>query len=191
MRPFSVRHAMALLAFPVLCAVVAPSPASAARFVVIHPKGQEAVNILIQGRIDVDDGQRFLALLMRLRRENRPVALVSLDSPGGYVSEGLSIAAVVRRERLDTYVADLCASSCFNVFAAGANRLASRQASIGVHMAYTRRGPSREGTAAMADYAVLCGTPGRVIAKMRATAAPRIAWLDGEDMHAMHVRLTP
>jgi hypothetical protein len=30
-----------------------------------------------------------------------------------------------------------------------------------------------------------------VIAKMRATAAPRISWLTLADMQAMHVRLTP
>jgi hypothetical protein len=180
---------------PILLAVLflaaTASPSLAAHFRVVRPAGEGAAHVLIEGRLNPYDSRRFEALLERLRRDHTPVALVALNSPGGYVVEGLAIAELIRRLKLDTYVAGMCASSCFNVFAAGANRLASREASIGVHMAFTPDGPSKEGTAAMVDLALRCGAPETVIAKMKATAAPRISWLTLADMQAMHVRLTP
>ncbi|MFO1147986.1 MAG: ATP-dependent Clp protease proteolytic subunit [Alsobacter sp.] len=178
-----------VLAAVMLAAAVSPS--LAARFRVVRPAGEGAAHVLIDGRLNPHDSRRFETLLERLRRENTPVALVALNSPGGYVVEGLAIAELVRLRRIDTYVAGMCASSCFNVFAAGANRLASREASIGVHMAFTPDGPSAEGTAAMVDLALRCGAPQTVIAKMKATAAPKISWLTLADMQAMHVRVTP
>ena len=171
--------------------VVLTSSASAASFRVYQPPGQARSTVLIEGRIEADDGMHFAVLLATLRREHRPIGLVALDSPGGYVSEALRISEMVRRDRLNTYVARLCASSCFNVFAAGVKRTASREASIGVHSAYSAEGPNALGTVAMADYALWCGTPRRIVSKLVATPAPLVAWLKEADMRAMRVKLTP
>lgn len=177
---------LALLAF-----AFASIPARAATFQVISPPGGGAVQIVLRGKIDIDDSIRFIKLVDRLRRHGHPVGVIALNSPGGYVRESLAIAALVHQERLDTYVRSLCASSCFNVFAAGATRLASRAANIGVHMAFTPAGMSRSGTEAMASYARICGTPQRVIDKMMATRAPDMAWLDPADIKAMNVQVMP
>ncbi len=172
-------------------AVISASQSSAASLRVEYPAGHVTSTVIIEGKIDFDDGKRFADLLETLRREHRPAELVTLDSPGGLVLEALTIAEIVRRDRLDTYVAHMCASSCFNVFAAGVKRTASREASIGVHSAFSAEGPNALGTVAMADYAIWCGTPRRIVSKMVATPAPLVAWLKVADMRAMRVKLTP
>lgn len=188
------RRPMACAAFRILACISLTgfaTPSQSATFQVVQPRGGGAVQIVLRGKIDIDDSIRFTRLLTRLRHDRHPVGVIALNSPGGYVRESLAIAALVREERLDTYVRSLCASSCFNVFAAGATRLASREASIGVHMAFTPAGVSRSGTEAMASYARMCGTPQRVIDKMMATRAPDMAWLDPADIQAMNVQVMP
>ncbi len=165
--------------------------AKAASFEVVAPDPTSRASIAIAGKIDLDDGVRFAHLLDDLRRKKQLVREIALDSMGGYIHESLAIAALVSHYRLNTHVRGVCASSCFNVFAAGASRSASRTASIGVHMAFTADGTSRAGTDAMANHAIRKGVPRRVIAKMRATPAPGMAWLDSADLDAMHVTLTP
>lgn len=187
-RPTAFAASCVLAVLVVLSSSISPR---AATFQVVQPRGGGAVQIVLRGKIDIDDSIRFTQLLTKLRRDRRPVGVIALNSPGGYVRESLAIAARIREERLDTYVRNLCASSCFNVFAAGANRLASREASIGVHMAFTPSGTSRAGTEAMASYARVCGTPERVIDKMLATRAPDMAWLDPADIRAMNVQVMP
>jgi hypothetical protein len=184
--------AMRLAAIPIAALLMASAlPASAASLSVLRVPGRLPSTILIEGEFEAADAMHFASLLETLRREHQPARLVALDSPGGYVGEALTIAEIVRRDRLSTYVARLCASSCFNVFAAGVTRTASREASIGVHSAFSPAGPNVWGTAAMADYAVWCGTPRRIVSKLVSTPAPRIAWLKEADMRAMRVKLTP
>jgi hypothetical protein len=172
-------------------AVLLTRPCSAARLRVDYPPGRVTSTVIIEGKIDFDDAMRFANLLETLRRGHRPAGLVTLNSPGGLVREALTIAEIVRRDRLATHVAHMCASSCFNVFAAGSTRTASREASIGVHSAFSAQGPNALGTVAMADYAIWCGTPRRIVSKMVATPAPLVAWLKVADMRAMRVKLTP
>jgi hypothetical protein len=175
----------------VLASALSVLPARAATFEVMQPRGGGPAQIVLRGKIDINDSIRFSRLMTRLRHERRQVGVLALNSPGGYVRESLAIAAVVRETKLDTYVHSLCASSCFNVFAAGATRLASREASIGVHMAFTPAGTSRVGTEAMVSYARVCGTPQQVIDKMMATPAPDMAWLSFADIRAMNVQVMP
>ena len=183
-----MRLAAALLAALLISSAL---PASAASLSVLRAPGRLPSTILLDGKIEAADAMHFASLVETLRLEHRPARLVALDSPGGYVGEALTIAEMVRRDRLSTYVARLCASSCFNVFAAGVKRTASRQASIGVHSAFSAAGPNVLGTVAMAEYAAWCGTPRRIVSKLVSTPAPQIAWLKEVDMRVMRVKLTP
>jgi hypothetical protein len=56
-----------------------------------------------------------------------------LDSPGGWIREGIRMADVVRRYRLNTRVEHDCFSSCTIVLLAGENRSAGPAATIGFH----------------------------------------------------------
>ena len=66
------------------------------------------------------------------------VKSVSLDSPGGSVSDALLIGETIRKGKFSTLVASgaLCASSCPLVFAGGVERVAEEGAAIGVHQVY-------------------------------------------------------
>src|SRR5205085_2036381 len=47
---------------------------------------------------------------------NPSVSQIELDSPGGYVTEGLAIAALVEQHSLSTLVKHKCASACTDIF---------------------------------------------------------------------------
>jgi hypothetical protein len=60
---------------------------------------------------------------------------LELDSPGGGTDEALSMAALVEKYSLSTFVKDQCASACTIVFAAGRERLSTATAKLGFHRA--------------------------------------------------------
>ncbi|PSC02785.1 hypothetical protein SLNSH_22345 [Alsobacter soli] len=167
--------------------LAASSPSQAATLAVLKPK-RGPVALVIQGKIDTGDSIRFAQLLLALDEAKLRPAMVALDSPGGYLGESLAIAETVRRRGIATYASGTCASGCFMIFAAGTKRLAAKSARIGVHTAYTGAGSSDRGTSVMASYALRYGVPPLVVAKMIATTAPNIAWLDRQDIKAMHVQ---
>lgn len=89
----------------------------------------------LTGTIDPGAAERFAA---EIAARGEYVRVVLLDSPGGSVDDALAIGRLVREKGLSTEVASggLCASSCPVIFAGGAERLAGRQAAIGVHQVY-------------------------------------------------------
>lgn len=91
--------------------------------------------LTLTGTIDPGSSARFLA---EIEARGEYVSTVLLDSPGGSVDDALSIGRLIRERELSTQVADggLCASSCPLIFAGGAERIAGREAAIGVHQIY-------------------------------------------------------
>lgn len=89
----------------------------------------------LTGTISVGSAVRFAE---EVEARGEYIETVVLDSPGGSVLDALEIGALIREKGLATKVADgsLCASSCPLVFAAGAERIAGRDAAIGVHQIY-------------------------------------------------------
>jgi membrane-bound ClpP family serine protease len=61
------------------------------------------------------------------------VGTLVLDSPGGWLKEGIRMAEVVKRYRLNTRVEKQCFSACTLVLLAGENRSAGDGAQIGFH----------------------------------------------------------
>lgn len=59
--------------------------------------------------------------------------LVILDSPGGWVKEGIRMADVIRRYNMSTHVDQSCASACTLAFLAGIDRTAGPGAKLGFH----------------------------------------------------------
>lgn len=103
-------------------------------FSVIDPAAAEQV-LLLLGPIQPGDADRFSAHLDSLPT---PPARIALNSPGGVVAEALAIGRVLRSAALDTVMLPgmICLSSCPYVFAAGTDRLASRDAALGMHQHY-------------------------------------------------------
>jgi hypothetical protein len=73
-----------------------------------------------------DDFQRFIDAM-------GSVKLIHLNSDGGRISEAQSIAQIIQKRRLDTYVANRCMSACTIIFLSGRERLISARGRLGFH----------------------------------------------------------
>ena len=87
------------------------------------------------GSIDAGAATRFAEFL---QTHDRQITELSLHSPGGSVTDALSLSRQIRKAGISTRVPDhaYCASACPLVLAGGLHRSAGKQAFIGVHQAY-------------------------------------------------------
>jgi hypothetical protein len=83
----------------------------------------------LSGPMDFGLTDATLALLA----ENPKVATLYVNSPGGRSTEADSLADVVLKKNLNTYVSTLCSSECASVFAAGKTRWLSRAAVVALN----------------------------------------------------------
>jgi uncharacterized protein YecT (DUF1311 family) len=92
--------------------------------------------ILIRGVIEEGDDRKFFEIA-----ETTPRAIVFLESSGGLVSTGISIAAEISIRDYTTLVLDGsgCHSICAVIWVAGVRRYMSPDAKISVHAAYRMR----------------------------------------------------
>ena len=99
--------------------------------IALGPGGQ----LRLTGTIDPGSATRFAD---EIAARGEYVETIVLDSPGGSVTDALAMSDLIHEQGLTTQVraGALCASSCPIIFAAGAARLASPDAAIGVHQIY-------------------------------------------------------
>ena len=109
------------------------SPASAADIQITLEDAVTPSIIEINGPIERGDANRFHDL-SRLAENG----VVFLQSPGGLVEEGLSIAAEIALRGFTTIVApgSECYSICAVIWVSGGNRIMDSTSMIGVHAAY-------------------------------------------------------
>lgn len=90
--------------------------------------------VYISGQIVAGDYEKFA----RVSRAMGHVDAVLLDSPGGILSDGLSIAEATRQMGVWTGVPNnaTCASMCAIIWLAGRNRLVASNAHVGFHAIY-------------------------------------------------------
>lgn len=88
----------------------------------------------VEGEIAPGDAARLREILAR----SGPPRLVTLNSPGGSVSEALDIGRQLRDAGVSTHVdvSAVCLSACPYIFAGGTERAAPSGARIGVHQHY-------------------------------------------------------
>ena len=91
--------------------------------------------LLLSGQIEMDDSSRFASFLSDMQEKPD---LVALHSPGGVVSEALSIGKQVRDAELSTAVlaGAMCVSSCPYILAGGEERVVSLRGIVGMHQHY-------------------------------------------------------
>lgn len=113
-----------------------PANLKAAEIEVVQGLVPDQRGILIRGPIESGDDSRFFELA-----ENTPRAIVFLESPGGSVKTGISIAAEIAIRGYTTLVLDGsgCHSICAVMWVAGVRRYMSPSADISVHAAYRMR----------------------------------------------------
>lgn len=133
-----------LSAFACLLAFTLPAAATVAEDAV--PEAMQAAKA-IQTQIYVSDDGTTLYLIgpvnygtyfdfVRTVRKNPKIKTVFLGSEGGTAIDGLLIANQVRRRGYNTHVSHYCASTCTQIFMAGAKRSADPLAKIGFHRSY-------------------------------------------------------
>lgn len=128
--------------FAAICtsAVLSSAAAVAATYELSFDPSSDVGLISVIGIIEPGDGATFYDLAQRVER-----AVVMLESPGGNVQEGISIAAEIAYRGFNTLVSDGdgCHSICAIIWTSGATRYMAREADISVHAAYR---PISQGT---------------------------------------------
>ena len=145
--------------------------------------------IYASGKVVAGDNQKLLAALGALPSGAHLIAL-SINSPGGDAEEGVRLANTVHEKALSTAVGQgtVCASACFNVFAAGRHRFAHSTALIGVHGASVdgKDEPYAEAvTVRLPRQLSSFGVPDAILGKMITTRPDQIWWLTRADLQSM------
>ena len=85
--------------------------------------------IVLRGPMDLGSAQALQGVL-----DSAPYfTLLQIESPGGFVVEGLRMAQLAQQHQLDTVSLEQCASSCTLVLASGQARYLGPQSRIGFH----------------------------------------------------------
>lgn len=124
----------------------------ASRLAAILMRGGERV-IYAEGDLETGTAQRFLDFIKANRIE---LALVSLNSPGGSLGEGIKLGRVIRILGFSTSISALndnyelssaiCASACAYAFAGGVSRyLTESSGRLGIHQFYAGPGDTMSG----------------------------------------------
>jgi hypothetical protein len=85
----------------------------------------------LSGEFQDDVSDAFASALA----EHPGIHRLELDSPGGDAEEGFSMAALVEKYSISTFVGDHCESACTIVFVAGRERSTTPTAKLGFHRA--------------------------------------------------------
>ena len=168
--------------------------ASSAEFLAVNSKDAKT-RIDLSGQIEVGDSNNLRTIIQTANDTGRVVITIRLNSIGGNLLEGVSLAEIVRKGRIQTSVlsGSQCASACFIIFAAGSERFAHYTALIGVHGASDENGretvQSGAATVSMARIVKELGVPPSVIGKMVVTPPDQVVWLSVDDLRAMDVKM--
>jgi hypothetical protein len=140
----------------------------------------------LRGDIEAGDYVKFRSYFGDQRR----IAGLDLDSPGGSLYEGFRIATLTRQKRLSTFVSKEYSASAF-IFLVGRKRYAAKEAKIGVHAVGNDYGGEDSGsirdTIRFARLSAKFGIPSSTIGKMVTTPPGKITFLDQTDLSALKV----
>jgi uncharacterized protein YecT (DUF1311 family) len=144
--------------------------------------------LVLNGPIDRDSVENFRKAL----REHSP-ALLALNSPGGSVSSGLELSAIINDRKMETYIPSsaYCASACSFLFFAGNPR--TTHGNLGVHQfATVSDGESliseteqvtQEVAGKIVAYMHEYNTPSKVYVRMFETHPDDMYWFTREELH--------
>lgn len=173
-----------------LLALFVAASAQAAEITIIRDKDPKIVpNIFVKGELVEGDALEFERKIKGLTR-----GLVVLSSPGGDVSEGLSIAAAVRTQGLATSTIDKCASACAFIWLAGVRRYFSEGARIGFHAAYSivdgKPAESGMGNADIGAFLAHLGLSREAIRFITSAPPDGMRWITLEDARRLNISVS-
>ncbi|MBD9544594.1 ATP-dependent Clp protease proteolytic subunit [Ensifer sp. ENS04] len=156
--------------------------------------------LLVEGTFDPGASLRF-AREIEVRGEY--VRTVALNSPGGSVDDALAISKLIREKSLTTKVVSraLCASSCPIVLAGGVERLAEKDAVVGVHQLFNVSNvipaadevmsTTQSATARVARHLEAMGIAAELWFNALETPADRLYYLTAKEMADFRLTTTP
>jgi hypothetical protein len=119
--------------------------------------------------------------------KNPKFTLIELESPGGYVIEGMRMSKLIAGRKMDTVSFDLCASACTDLFVSGQDRYLGPDVQMGFHRSGTRYGPVGSGWNASdyqsARYLQERGTSDDFIQKALTPSIREIWWAPHKEMY--------
>jgi hypothetical protein len=195
-RPFERGRHAALTRPLVLVLLAIARLGTAATIDVNAVEGGDSAIVVVTGRLEVVDGDRFVSAVSRY--EN---ATIVLNSDGGNLVAGLEMGNVIRARRYTTLVPDgvHCASACAFAWLGGTRRLMGTEARIGFHAAYRMEdgqpAESGVGNALVGAYLARIGLPDRAVVYITQAAPTDMTWLTMDEARAegidVELRLSP
>ncbi|MFY8041528.1 MAG: ATP-dependent Clp protease proteolytic subunit, partial [Rhodoferax sp.] len=92
--------------------------------------------IVLRGEI----GFGSLVALEKAINTKPTLTLLEVESPGGYAVEGLAMARLIEKHKLDTVSLGQCASACTLLLVAGQERYLGPEAKVGFHRSWSYAG---------------------------------------------------
>ena len=185
----------------VLCLMSVAKPSTAAEFTVQPADKFGPVSVLIKGRIEADDFDKFKNFLIQPGHLKAYANYVWLDSMGGDLNEAMRFASLFEASSASVVVGPdgKCYSACFMMFAGAADRWLYTFGELGVHRVSVnspnadraqRREIERNVSSDLRRYLALQGIPPTLIDQMMDTPAfdmtiidtkmlKRMGWLRG------------
>lgn len=171
-----------LLLFGALLTITCtPATTEAATFTLLSPQV-----VALNGNIELGDCDRWKAAV------GATVNTVVLNSSGGRNGQGECISRFIAAKGMKTFVPAKCASICFLLFAAGADKQACDGARIGVHrpvdVATHQEGSDATFVQMILDYATRYGVPRAIQERLSQTPPQDMYWLNDADLASMNVK---
>lgn len=100
-----------------------------------NEQGNKVWVISLTGEISEGDFEEYLMFFEMIQNKGQIVTTVGLNSNGGSVEEALKIGHHIRKNKISTYVTDVCYSSCALIYYGGLQRYTFK-GKVGVHRSY-------------------------------------------------------
>ena len=167
-----------LLATTAAVAMTAHCQAADIRF--IPPSTSTAPTIVITGTFESGDFAKFRTYVDKISAGSKVV--VTLDSTGGRLAEGLDIGTAIANRGFATIANHKCLSACALTWLAGARRAVYPNTGIGFHAAYRSDDKQESGVAnaLVGSYLTKLGFSADAIVYMTKAAPASMEWLTTE-----------
>lgn len=168
-----------------------PHVACAATFEVKKLDGSQFLFIFVDGEFVEGDSRKFNDIAIGLDD-----AIVMFNSPGGLITEGLSIGRTIFIKRFNTGVGSnsICASVCGLAWLAGFEKFAFPSSRVGFHAIYTNPGSnmriSSAGNALVGAYLQRLGFNDELIVYATDMEPTSMQWLTAKDAERFRLNVT-
>ncbi len=171
------------------CAVLSAGPARAAAISVQSAGSEKPAVVVVQGTLDVADGERFFTKIAPLA-----TAMVRFQSNGGSVVTGIQIGEMIRLKEFHTLVpaGARCASACALAWLGGTRRFMGPGARIGLHAASDPKSGqvTGVGNALLGAYLNRVGLSYSAVIYVAQARPDSVTWLSFADAKRLGIEVT-